>query len=40
VNLAAAIEAARVAERLVGHQLPSALPRAGDRIRYETTKAP
>jgi hydroxymethylglutaryl-CoA lyase len=36
VDLGAAIEAARIAERLVGHPLPSALPKAGDRIRYET----
>ena len=32
VDLAAAIEAARVARTLVGHELPSALLRAGDRI--------
>ncbi len=32
VDLAAAIEAARVARELVGHELPSALLRAGDRI--------
>ncbi|KUH92997.1 hydroxymethylglutaryl-CoA lyase [Mycolicibacterium acapulense] len=32
VDLDAAIEAARVAQRLVGHDLPSALLRAGDRI--------
>lgn len=32
VDLAAAIGAARVAQRLVGHELPSALLRAGDRI--------
>ncbi len=31
VDLAAAIEAARVARRVVGHDLPSALLRAGDR---------
>ena len=31
VDLSAAIDAARVAQRLVGHELPSAL-RAGDRI--------
>ena len=33
VNLDAAISAARVAQRAVGHDLPSALLRAGDRIR-------
>ncbi len=33
VDLTAAIEAAKVAQRLVGHALPSALLRAGDRIR-------
>ena len=32
VNLDAAISAARVAQRAVGHDLPSALLRAGDRI--------
>lgn len=32
-NLAATIEAARVAREVVGHDLPSALLRAGDRIR-------
>ena len=32
VDLAAAIEAARVARSVVGHELPSALLRAGDRI--------
>ena len=32
VALPAAIEAAAVAQRLVGHELPSALLRAGDRI--------
>ncbi|KUI17436.1 hydroxymethylglutaryl-CoA lyase [Mycolicibacterium acapulense] len=32
VDLHAAIEAARVAQRLIGHDLPSALLRAGDRI--------
>jgi hydroxymethylglutaryl-CoA lyase len=32
VDLGAAIAAARVAERLVGHQLPSSLLRAGDRL--------
>jgi hydroxymethylglutaryl-CoA lyase len=32
VDLQAAIEAARVAERVVGHDLPSSLLRAGDRI--------
>jgi hydroxymethylglutaryl-CoA lyase len=32
VDLAAAIEAARVAQEVVGHGLPSALLRAGDRI--------
>ncbi len=32
VDLAAAIEAARVAQSVVGHELPSALLRAGDRI--------
>ncbi len=32
VDLAAAIEAARVAQGLIGHPLPSALLRAGDRI--------
>ncbi|WP_441960344.1 hydroxymethylglutaryl-CoA lyase [Mycolicibacterium houstonense] len=32
VDLAAAIEAARVAQDAVGHELPSALLRAGDRI--------
>jgi hydroxymethylglutaryl-CoA lyase len=32
VDLSAAIEAARVAEQVVGHGLPSALLRAGDRI--------
>lgn len=31
VDLAAAIEAARVARRIIGHDLPSALLRAGDR---------
>ncbi|MBV9639529.1 MAG: hydroxymethylglutaryl-CoA lyase [Mycobacteriaceae bacterium] len=31
VDLAAAIEAARVAQRVVGHELPGALLRAGDR---------
>ncbi|HMZ16192.1 MAG TPA: hydroxymethylglutaryl-CoA lyase, partial [Mycobacterium sp.] len=30
--LSAAIDAARVAQSLVGHELPSALLRAGDRI--------
>jgi hydroxymethylglutaryl-CoA lyase len=33
VELAAAVEAARVAQSVVGHPLPSALLRAGDRIR-------
>ena len=33
VDLDAAIEAARVARTAVGHDLPSALLRAGDRIR-------
>ena len=33
VDLAAAIEAARVASSVVGHELPSALLRAGDRTR-------
>ena len=33
VDLAAAIEAARVAQSVVGHPLPSALLRAGDRVR-------
>jgi hydroxymethylglutaryl-CoA lyase len=33
VDLQAAIEAARVAQRVVGHDLPSSLLRAGDRIR-------
>lgn len=32
VDLAAAIDAARVAQNAVGHELPSALLRAGDRI--------
>ena len=32
VDLQAAINAARVAETAVGHDLPSALMRAGDRI--------
>lgn len=32
VDLAAAIDAARVAQQVVGHELPSALLRAGDRI--------
>lgn len=32
VDLQAAIAAARVAERVVGHQLPSSLLRAGDRL--------
>jgi hydroxymethylglutaryl-CoA lyase len=32
VDLKAAIAAARVAERLVGHELPSSLLRAGDRL--------
>lgn len=32
VDLAAAVEAARVARHLVGHDLPSALLRAGDRV--------
>jgi hydroxymethylglutaryl-CoA lyase len=32
VDLPAAIEAARVAQRVVGHDLPSSLLRAGDRI--------
>ena len=32
VDLAAAIEAARVAQSLIGHELPSALLRAGDRM--------
>ena len=32
IDLAAAIEAARVAQAVVGHSLPSALLRAGDRI--------
>jgi hydroxymethylglutaryl-CoA lyase len=40
VDLSTAIEAARIAERLVGHPLPSSLPKAGDRIRTATTKAP
>ena len=33
VDLQAVIHAAGVAERVVGHDLPSALMRAGDRIR-------
>ena len=33
VDLSAAIAAARVAQALVGHELPSALLRAGDRMR-------
>lgn len=33
VDLGAAIEAAALAQRLIGHPLPSALLRAGDRIR-------
>ena len=33
VDLPAAIDAARVAQAVVGHDLPSALLRAGDRIR-------
>ena len=33
VDLEAAIAAAQVAQRAVGHDLPSALLRAGDRIR-------
>ena len=33
VDLAAAIEAARVAQSVVGHPLPSALLRSGDRVR-------
>ena len=33
IDLAAAIEAARVARSVVGHELPSALLRAGDRTR-------
>ena len=33
VELSAAIQAARVAQRVVGHQLPGALLRAGDRLR-------
>lgn len=32
VDLSATIDAAAVAQRLVGHELPSALLRAGDRI--------
>ena len=32
VDLQAAIAAARVAERVVGHELPGALTRAGDRL--------
>ena len=32
VDLGAAIEAARVAQRVVGHELPGALLRAGDRL--------
>ncbi len=32
VELTAAIDAARVAQDAVGHELPSALLRAGDRI--------
>jgi hydroxymethylglutaryl-CoA lyase len=32
VDLGAAIAAAAVAQRVVGHELPSALLRAGDRI--------
>ena len=32
VDLTAAITAAGVAQRLIGHELPSALLRAGDRI--------
>jgi hydroxymethylglutaryl-CoA lyase len=32
VDLEASIAAARVAERLVGHELPSSLLRAGDRL--------
>ena len=32
VDLAAAIDAARIAQEAVGHELPSALLRAGDRI--------
>jgi hydroxymethylglutaryl-CoA lyase len=34
VDLHAAIDAARVAQQVVGHELPSALLRAGDRILY------
>ena len=33
VDLSAAIDAARVAQSVVGHELPSALLRAGDRMR-------
>ncbi|MBU3751666.1 MAG: hydroxymethylglutaryl-CoA lyase, partial [Mycobacterium sp.] len=33
VDLDAAIDAARVAQNLVGHSLPGALLRAGDRMR-------
>ena len=33
IDLEAAIEAARVARTAIGHDLPSALLRAGDRIR-------
>ena len=33
IDLAAAVEAARVARQVVGHDLPSALLRAGDRVR-------
>ena len=33
VDLQAAIDAAEVAEAVVGHELPSALLRAGDRKR-------
>jgi len=32
VDLGAAIAAARIAQRVVGHQLPGALMRAGDRL--------
>ena len=34
VGVAAAITAAEVAESVVGHDLPSALLRAGDRIQH------
>lgn len=40
VDLQAAIAAARVAKSVVGHDLPSALLRAGDRIRGLTAQSP